>query len=114
MTFVELVEQQRADAIERGIVLQHAGQDAFGDNLDPRASGHPILEADAVTHRPAHRFAELLCHEARGRACGDPARLQHQDLACAKPVRPQQRQRHLGGLACAGRRFQHQACVRGK
>ncbi len=32
---MEFVEQQRADAFQHRIVLQHAGEDAFGDDFDP-------------------------------------------------------------------------------
>jgi hypothetical protein len=35
MALVEFVEQQRADAFQHRIVLQHPGEDAFGDHLDP-------------------------------------------------------------------------------
>ena len=37
VAFVELVEDHAGDAFERGIVLQHPGQDALGDDLDARA-----------------------------------------------------------------------------
>jgi hypothetical protein len=39
VAFVEFVEQQRADAFEHRIVLQHAREDAFGDHFDARARG---------------------------------------------------------------------------
>ncbi len=114
VAFVEFVEQQRADAVEHRVVLEHPGQDALGDHLDAGARGHLVLEADAVAHGLARRFAALPGHERGGAARGDPARLQHHDAAALQPRRLQQRRRHLGGLAGAGRGFQHQPRVRGE
>ncbi len=114
MPFVEFVEEQRAHAFQHRVVLQHAGQDALGDHLDPRARGGLVLEADAVAHGLADRLAELARHEQRGAARGHPAWFQHHDAAARQPGRIQQRQRHLGGLAGAGRRFQHQTRMGGE
>ena len=112
VAFVEFVEQQGTDAFQQRIVLQHAGEDAFGDHDDPGLRRDLVLEADAVADGLAHRLTELFRHEAGGGARGDPARLQHHDLLAAQPVGLQQRQRHPGGLARAGRCFQHEARMR--
>ncbi|HEX2596981.1 MAG TPA: DEAD/DEAH box helicase, partial [Luteimonas sp.] len=64
------VEQHGAHPLQRRIVLQHAGEDAFGDDFDPGARGHLGLEADAIADGLADGFAELLCHELRGGARG--------------------------------------------
>ena len=114
MAFVEFVEQDRRHALERRVVLDHAGEDAFGDHFDAGARRHLRFEADAVADGVAGRFAQLFRHEAGGGARGDAARFQHQDAAVAAPGRVQQGQRHLGGLAGAGRGFQHQARMRGQ
>ena len=114
MALVELVEQQRADAFQRRVVLDHAGEDAFGDDFDPRRRRHLVLEADAVADGVADLFAALLRHEVGGGARGDAARFQHHDLPSGQPRRIEQRRRHLRGLAGAGRRFQHQARMRGE
>ena len=114
VALVEFVEQDRADLFQHRVVLQHAGQDAFGDHLDARARRNLVLEADAVADGAAHLFAQLPRHEQRGAACGHPARLQQDDLPAQQPRRIQQRQRHLGGLAGAGRGFQHQPRLRGQ
>ena len=111
VAFVEFVEQQRADAFQHRVVLQHAGEDALGDHLDPRARADLVLETDAVADGFADRFAKLPGHEAGGSARGDAAWFQHHELAATQPLGIQQRQRHLGGLACAWRRFQHQSRV---
>ena len=109
MPFVEFVEQDRPHAFQHRVVLQHPGEDAFGHHFDPRVRGDPVLEADAVTDGLAHGLAQLLRHELRCRARGHAAGFQHHDPAAGQPFGVQQRQRHLGGLAGTGRRFQHQA-----
>ena len=114
VAFVELVEHDRADAFERGIVLDHAGEDALGDHLDPRRCRDLVVEADAVADRLADLLAALPRHEVGGGARGDAARFQHQDLAAGEPRRIEQRRRHLRGLAGTGRRFQHEAWMRGE
>jgi hypothetical protein len=108
VALVEFVEQDRADALEQRIVLQHAGEDALGHDFDAGFRRDLVLEADAVTHGLADRLAQLPGHEAGSGARGDAARFQHHDLAALQPIRIQQRQRHLRGLARARRRFQHQ------
>ncbi len=114
MAFVEFVEQQHADAVQHRVVLDQPGQDAFGDDFNAGARRCLVLEADAVAHHFADRLAELARHELRRAAGRHAARLQHHDLATGQPWRLQQRQRHLGGLAGAGRRFQHQPRMRGE
>ncbi len=114
VALVELVEQQRADAVQQRVVLQHAGEDAFGDDLDAGTRGDPVLEADAVADGLADRLAELPRHELGGTARGDATRFQHHDPAAMQPRRVEQRQRHLGGLAGAGRGFEYQPRVRGQ
>jgi hypothetical protein len=49
VALVELVEEDRADALQRRVVLHHARQDALGDHLDAGGRArHPVLEADPV------------------------------------------------------------------
>ena len=114
MALVEFVEQDRPDPLQHRIVLDHPGQDAFGDHLDPRVRPDFVLETDAVADRAADRFAPLPGHEAGRRARRHAARLQHHDLAALQPRLVQQRQRHLGGLAGTGRGLQHQARMVGQ
>ena len=108
MALVEFVEQDRADAGELRIVLDHARQDAFGDDFDARRRRDAAFEADAVADRRADVFAALRGHEFGGCARGDAARFEHQDLAPAEPRRVEQCGRHLRRLAGAGRRFEHE------
>jgi hypothetical protein len=76
---VELIEQHRCHAFERGILLQHAGEDAFGDDLEARCRTYARIQAHAVAHRLANPFAQRLRH-ARGHGAGGQASgLQQQD-----------------------------------
>ncbi len=114
MAFVEFVEQDRADAAEFRIVLQHAREDAFGDDFDARARRHFRFEADAITDGFADRFAALRGHEFRRRARSDATRFEHEDFLVAEPRRVEQRERHLRRLARAGRRFEDQSRMLGQ
>ncbi len=89
-------------------------RDAFGDDFNAGACRDLVLEADAVADRAADLFAQLPCHEQRGAACGDPARLQQDDFPALQPWRFEQGQWYLGGLAGAGRGFQHQPWLHGQ
>ena len=62
---MKLVKDHRRDAFQGGILLQHAGEDPFGDHLDAGRSAHPGLPADAVAHRLAHVLAQQGGHIAR-------------------------------------------------
>ena len=109
--FVELVEQHRRVTLQRRVVTQHPGQHALGDHFDARRRAHPGVQPGAVAHGVPHRFTELPRHEPGHRPGRHPARLQHQNPVVAAPGRVQQRQRHAGGLAGAGRRLQHGAAL---
>ena len=110
MAFVEFVEQDRADAWQLGGVLDHPGQDAFGDDFDARCRGDLRFKANAIAYCLADAFTALRGHELGRRAGGDPARFEQQDLGAGEPVCIEQRGRHLRRLAGAGRCFQHHAC----
>jgi len=102
--FVELVEDDAADARQLGIGLDHPGQDALGHHLDARRGGDLRVAPDPVADRAPDRLAQGLGHALGAGAGGQPARLQHQDAA---PGPGQKRQRHPGRLARTGRRDQH-------
>ena len=105
---VELVEQDRGDAIEHGIVEDEPGEDAFGEDFDAGFSRELRAEADPQAHRLADAFAERPCHPLRGGARGEPARLKHQDASLVlRPLLAGQHQRHARRLAGARRGDQH-------
>ena len=109
---VELVEQHRGDALERRVAEDHAGEHALGDHLDARARAGLRLQPHAVADRLADPLAQRLRHVRRGGARGQPARLQHDDLAAPGPVLVQQGERDPGRLAGAGRGDEHGAALR--
>ena len=109
MAFVEFVEQDGADAGQFRIGLDQAGEDPLGHHFHARACRNFRLETDAIADGFADRFAQLRGHELGRRARGEAARFQDEDFLAGQPFRVEQGQWHLGGLARAGRRFQHQA-----
>ena len=113
VALVELVEDHAADVLERGIVLQPAREDAFGDHLDARRGTDARFESRAIADELSRLAACDLGQPTRHGACGDPARLQHDDaLACAEPGLVQQRERDHRALARAGRRLEHRIAMR--
>jgi hypothetical protein len=109
---VEFVEQHGRDAVERGIVEDHAGEDALGHHLDPRPAADLRAEAHAKAHRLAHRLAKGLRHALGCGARGQPPGLQHDDLTSLHPGLVEQHERHARGLACAGRGHEHRIGLR--
>ncbi len=105
--FVDLVQNDRGNAIQAGIGLQAAEQQALGDDLDPGLGRAGAVEAGAVADGAAHRLAEQEGHTGGGGAGSEAARFQHQDAGVAAPRRVKQRERHQRGLAGAGRGNEH-------
>ena len=108
--FVKLVEDDRADARQPGVALQHSGQDAFGHHLDARGFRHPCLAAYPIAHGLAHRFAQHRRHPLGGGARRQAARLEHHDAPTPKAC-VQHRQRHPRRLAGPRRRLQNRAAI---
>ena len=104
---MEFVEDQQAHAIQRRVVLQAAGEDAFGDHLDTRSGADFAVQPNAV----ADGFADLFTQftgQSLGSGTGSQAPgFEHQDGLPGKPRLMQQGQRHAGGFTGAWRRFQH-------
>ncbi len=99
---VEFVEDHRADAGEFGVGLDHAGEDAFGDNLDARGLRNLSLAAHPVADGMPRYFAQFLGKPFGCRPRGEAARFEHEDLAAGK-ARLEEGDRHPSGLARAGR-----------
>ena len=111
---VQFVEDHAADAVERGIVLQHPQEQAVGHDLDARARPHLGVQPHAVTDRLADRLAQGGRHAPRRGAGRQPPRLLHHDLAAGQPRRIEQRQRHARRLAGARRGDQHGGVAAGQ
>ena len=101
--FVEFVEQHGGDAGEFRIVEDEPREDALGDDFDAGLARDLRAEAHAQADGLADLLAQRLRHARGGRARGDPARFQHEDLSVLRPGFLRQHQRDARGLAGAGR-----------
>ena len=110
---MKLVEDHHRDAFERGVALQPAREDPFRHDLDARALAGARFQPRAKADGLADGFAEHLRHARRDGARREAARLEHDDLARAQRLLGQQRKRHAGRFAGAGRRLQDHTRVRG-
>ena len=81
--FVELVEDHESNAVECGIVVQLAGEDALGDHFDAGASADSGIGADAVSNALPDVLAEQGGHAVSGGARGDAPGLEHDDALVA-------------------------------
>jgi len=104
---VEFIEDHQTHAFERRVVLQAAREDALGDNLDAGVRPDLAVQPDAIANGLANLFAQLAGQPFGRRSGSETPRLEHQHLLSGEPWLMQQRQRHSGGLAGAGRRFEH-------
>ena len=102
--FMKFVEENRSDPLQRGVGLQHPGQDPFGDDLDPGPGRDLRVTAHAISDRVAGPLAQHSRHPFRRRSRCQPTRFQKQDAVRGQAC-PQQRERHDGGLPHAGRRL---------
>jgi hypothetical protein len=116
VALVELVEDQDPDALEEGVVLQHAHEQPLGDDQDARARTRLALEAHLEADLAPDSPPALLRHAPRRRPRRDAPRLEHDDLQRAREPGLEQRRRHARGLPGAGRRAQHRAgrCPQGR
>ncbi len=104
---VEFVEDHQTDAFQAWVVLQTTGENAFGDHLDAGPGADLAVEANAIAHRLPDLFPQLAGQPLGRRPRRQPPRFEHQDALPGQPAFIQQRQRHAGGLAGAGRCLQH-------
>ena len=85
-SLVEFVENHDVHTFQRRVVHQHPRQDTFGEHLNACGCTDAAFEADAVSHRPAHRFAQQEGHPLRDLPRRQPPRLQHQNLAAGVQI----------------------------
>jgi hypothetical protein len=108
---VELIEDHRGHALERRVLLQHAGEHALGDHLDARGTRDFGVQAHAVADGCPDCFPERVRHARRHRAGGEPARLEHEETPVRCPRLAQQHQRHHGALAGPRRGLEHRGAL---
>ena len=82
---VELIEDDRTHALQGVVVMQHAGQDTFGDHLNARARRCLVFKADTISHRFADLFAQERCHAACDAAGRQATGFEHNDLTSLQP-----------------------------
>jgi len=109
---VELVEHHAGHAFQGGVSLQHPGEDAFGDDLDPRAWTNACFKPRAVADEFAGFFAAQHGHASCDRTGGDPPRFQHEDALVLPPRLLLQEQRDDGALAGPGRGLEDHPVVK--
>ena len=111
---MKLVEQHARDARQFWIIQNHARENALGHDLDAGARGNARFHAHAQADGLANRLAQCIGHARGGRARGEPARLQQDQLLARRPRRVEQGQRNARRLAGAGRRDEHGGDARGQ
>ena len=104
---VELVEDDQADAVERGVALQPPGEDALGHHLDAGVGADGPVVAGAVADRVADPLAAHRGHPPGGRSCGEAPGFEHDDAAIAEPGLVQERGRDRRRLAGTRWRLEH-------
>ena len=104
---MEFVEDHQPDAFQCRVILQASRKNAFGDHLDAGIRADLAVQTNAVTDGFANPLAKLAGQPFGGSAGRQAARFEHDDGLPGQPGFAEQRQRHAGGLAGAGRRFEH-------
>ena len=112
--FVELVEQDRADAGKLRIVEDHAGEHPLGDDLDPGAGRDLGAEPHPQADRVADPLAEGGRHALGGTAGREAPGFEEDDLLPPDPRFIEEGQRHPRGLAGSRRRHEHGGAARGQ
>ncbi|VVO27028.1 hypothetical protein PS708_04679 [Pseudomonas fluorescens] len=104
---VKLIEDQQAHAVQRRIVLQAAGEDAFGDHFDARIGADLAVQTNAIADGFTDFFTQLAGQTLGRRAGCETTGFEHQDGLPGQPGLVQQGQGHAGSFTGAGGRFQH-------
>ncbi len=82
---MEFVEDDAGNIRQFGIVLQHAGEDALGHDLDAGVAADLGIEAGAVAHRSADGLIQGMGHAVGDGTGREAARLEHEDLFSGQP-----------------------------
>jgi hypothetical protein len=102
VTFVEFVEDNRVDTLERLIGQQTAGQNALRDEPQSCARSNPFLETDLVTNRFADFFTQFPRNPSCRQAGRYSARLEYDDFAADKT---EDGRGNTSGFPCSWRGF---------
>jgi hypothetical protein len=82
---MELVEQNRGDVLQRGVVENEVAEDPLGHDLDPGIARDLRAKADPIPHGVANRFTKRCRHAVGSGARRQAARFQHQYFAILDP-----------------------------
>lgn len=82
-SFVELVEDNHVDTLEGGIIDEHSGKDAFGENFDACLGRHLVLKSYTIAYRLACWFTYETCHSFGYLSGGEASGFQHEDFPLA-------------------------------
>ncbi len=96
---VNLVDDDRGDARQRGGSEQPAQEKPLGQKVKAGVRTGDLVEADRVADRRSRPFPELVGHTDGGQSGGQPARLEHPDLPLPARVDVEETSRDAGGLA---------------
>ena len=110
---MHLVEDDQPVALQRGVVLQPAGEHSLGDHLDAGVGPDVAFVARLVADGVAHPFAEQRGHPLSGSTRRQPPRLEHHDSLICKPRFAPQHQRRKRGLTRSRRRHEDGRAVFG-
>src|SRR5690606_41643778 len=93
---MELVEDNNSHIFQRIVLMEHTGENAFGDDLDTCTRRGLVFKADAIPNGIAGLFAQKGCHAMGDTARCQPSRFEHDDFPAPKPGFIQQREWHDG------------------
>jgi len=110
--FVELVEDQGADAFEKRVGLETAQKDAFGHHQKACAARGPVIKTDVVADLFSEAVTTLLGDAPGGGPNGEATGLDEPDRASIR-ASPQDCRRHTGRLAgaCVRQQDEIRFCV---
>ena len=114
VAFVYLVEDHQTHAGELGIVLEAAGEHAFGDHLDAGGVADVALVSSLVADEAADIRSRGVGHPASRGASGETTGFEHHDAPAVEPHLVEQRERDHRGLAGAGRGDENSASMVGE
>src|ERR1700691_2804437 len=83
--FMELIEDDGGDSLQRRVSQDHAAEDAFGDDFDACLRRDARHEPHAKPNSILDRLAEQHGHAFGRSACREPPWLEKNDLLTGRP-----------------------------
>ena len=95
---MEFIKDNSRHTFQRGVALQAAGQNAFGDDLDGGVWACLVVQLDAVAHCFTDGLVQGLRHTSGRGPCCQTTWFQHDNLATLSPGCIQKFQRNPRGF----------------